>query len=341
MHAPDNGNTPAENGTEDCARGTGPSVPFVPAQGHSDPKTAALIWAAAGVPVGPYNAAQGKGKSCGNLIGTNQPGNEWYRHLSTDPAQINAWWKRWPNAGLCSSPGAVGWLVFDIDKPTLYPRHLRSALSTAPYINTRPQQNIRKGHYWFTAPHGLTTIKNPCFEWGEVRGCGGGLVLPPFEGRRIIRGGVPPILPDELWSAFFAEAAVGSVLNGRSAEGADMCDVRVDVNWFLEAHTEETKPYKLKGLRGLYQYGLRNNVPHIAMRQAMKVGFGEARLGYVKAQDVFDVLLGLWDRSGYEFRNLAFWCAEWAMTQDIKELERFSNRGSGIDTRKTYELKVM
>lgn len=313
-----------DSGTEDH----GTIAPSVPAEGHSDPKTAALIWAAAGVPVGPYDHRQGKGKSCGNLIGTNQPGNEWYRHLSTNPAQINAWWARWPNAGLCSSPGAVGWLVFDIDKPALYPQHLRRTLSAAPYINTRPKENIRKGHYWFTAPPGLV-IKNPCFDWGEVRGLGGGIVLPPFEGRRIIRGGIPPLLPDELQAAFFAEAVVGSEVE------------HTDLNWFLETYTEETKPYKLRGLQGLYAYGLRNNVPHIAMRQAMRVGFGEARAGYVKAQDVFDTLLGLWERSGYEFRNLAFWCVNWAMAQDLQELEAFSNRGTGIDTRKTYNLTIM
>lgn len=167
------------------------------------PDQAALAYARCGVPVVPYNPAQGKGKSCWNLLG--------YRDVTTDLHRLRVWRARFgPFRALATSPGAFGCLVLDVDAPARFPKAWRELLNdpAVPFVATRPALSLRRGHYWFTVPPALAlTLGNPAFEWGEVRCVGGGVVLPPYGDRAVVRPGAPPVLPDELTAALVPYAA--------------------------------------------------------------------------------------------------------------------------------------
>lgn len=290
-----------------------------------DCDTAAFIYADAGIPVVPFDPTKGKGKSCGNLMRGSEP---WYRQVTTDTNQLAAWREEFGGfAALATSPGAIGCLVIDVDTPQRFPREWREYLkdSSVPYVNTNPHVP-RKGHYWFALPQNVET-GNPAFDWGDVRCVGGGIVLPPYRSREgnersVIRGGVPAMLPDELVrSLLVAEAGVSS---GRA----------VDLNEFFERYAGNAKPYKLKGLISLHDRELSRSNPHNAMREALKVGFSEAIIGYVPAETVLSVLAeSCWERDRYELVNLARWCAAWALAQDSQAIRNKSDRPNGMDSR--------
>lgn len=44
-----------------------------------------------------------------------QEGGQGYKDATTDPVQIEAWWRRWPDAGIGFPPGRAGLLVIDVD----------------------------------------------------------------------------------------------------------------------------------------------------------------------------------------------------------------------------------
>lgn len=291
-----------------------------------DCDTAAFVYADAGIPVVPFDPTRGKHKSCGNLMRGSQP---WYRQVTTDKSQLAEWLDQFGRfRALATSPGEVGWLVIDVDKPTKFPIKWRGYLEdqSVPYVNTRPSVHPRYGHYWFSLPDGVE-VGNRRYPWGDLRCAGGGIVLPPYhnvetgDDRRIVRCGTPPVLPDELIEAFVAEAGVVS--------GA-----AIDLNEFFATYAQNAKPYKLKGLISLHDRELAKTNPHNAMREALKVGFSEAIIGYVPAKTVLTVLAeSCWDRDRYELINLARWCAAWALAQDSQAIRNKSDRPSGMDSR--------
>ncbi|WP_123023580.1 bifunctional DNA primase/polymerase [Mycolicibacterium stellerae] len=274
---------------------------------------AAVEYAASGVPVAPFDPSKGKGKSCWNLVG--------YRDVTTEGAQLLRWREQFGSfQALATSPGQFGCVVLDVDRPPAVPKQLRSLLDTAPYVNTRPE-SPKRGHYWFVLPKGLQ-LGNPTLGFGEVRCVGGGIVLPPYGDRRVVRPGVPLALPDELASAIDTHDV---------SAGAG----RVDLGWFFDTYTEAKYPHKLRGLQALHCKVTSRQSPHDAMRTALNVGFGEAVIGYVDARSVYDTLLALWDsdRSRSEFDRLASSCAGYVLADSPEAIKRRSDRCTGTDSR--------
>jgi Bifunctional DNA primase/polymerase, N-terminal len=163
---------------------------------------AAMTYVRAGIGIVPMNPRGHK--SCGNLIGNAADDTDrWYYHVSTDRALINSWRQRFGSfnrLALATSPGAWGGIVLDVDAPDKFPRNWRSLLGTVPFTQTRPSENVRRGHYWFMLPAGHPPVGNPKHAWGEVRSTGGGIVLAPSptNGRKIVRSGPLPVIPAEL-----------------------------------------------------------------------------------------------------------------------------------------------
>lgn len=280
---------------------------------------AAMEYAAHGIPVAPFDPSKGKGKSCWNLVG--------YRDISTDPAQLLQWRERFgPFEALATSPGLFGCLVIDVDRPQSTPRHLRTHLASAVYVNTRPEESPNRGHYWFTLPKGLL-VGNPTLPFGEVRCSGGGVVLPPYGDRRIVRAGAPPALPRELASylaTHVVQAGAGSVVD-RSG---------LTVGQFCAQYKGNARPHKLTSLLSLHDALLRRGrSPHDAMREALKVGLSEARIGYVPAGSVIRTLRQLWDRDRNEFSRLVYWAIAVAESSDADALKVKSDRCPGTDSR--------
>ena len=200
-----------------------------------------------------------------------------------------------------------------------------------PFVNTRPKEHPHWGHYWFEVPLDPKGVRyhigNRSFPRAgfDLRCLGGGIVLPPYGDRYVVRSGRFPVLPDELLAAFIAGAGV---VGGEYTLG-DFVDKYAVVD-------PKRSESKLKGLRGLHAKLLRDNNPHNAMREALKVGLGEAKVGYVSAVDVIETLSGLWDRDLPEFRRLCKWAACVVESTDSRALKAKSNRLAGSDSRNYF-----
>ncbi|WP_225344773.1 bifunctional DNA primase/polymerase [Mycobacterium intracellulare] len=280
---------------------------------------AAMEYAANGIPVAPFDPARGKGKSCWNLVG--------YREVTTSTDVLCGWREQFgPFKALATSPGQFGCVVIDVDRPQHTPRHLRKHLAAAVYINTRPQESPNRGHYWFRLPQGLR-LGNPTLPFGEVRCVGGGIVLPPYADRRVVRAGPPPAIPEELASyltTHVVQAEAGVVVGGTT----------LTVGQFCTRYKDNARPHKIAAVVKLHQVLLdRGRSPHDAMREALKVGLAEARISYVPARTVIRTLREYWDRDRGEFSRLVQWAIDVAENSNAEQLQLKSDRCSGTDSR--------
>lgn len=280
---------------------------------------AAMEYAANGIPVAPFDPTKGKGKSCWNLVG--------YRDITTSPGVLTGWRERYgPFKALATSPGAFGCVVIDVDRPGATPRHLRKHLAAAVYVNTRPDESPNRGHYWFSLPKGLR-LGNPTLPFGEVRCVGGGIVLPPYGDRRVMRAGPPPAVPEEL-ASYLATHVV------QAGAGVRVGFSGITVGQFCARYTGNARPHKIAALVTMHEVLLRRGLsPHDAMREALKVGLAEARIGYVPAKAVIRTLREYWDRDRGEFSRLVQWAIDVAENSNVKQLQLKSDRCPGTDSR--------
>jgi hypothetical protein len=162
-------------------------------------------------------------------------------------------------------------------------------------------------------------------KFGEVRCVGGGIVLPPYGDRHVVRSGVPGALPGEL--ASFLEAHGVQAGAGRALIGVDQ---------FCAKYQDNRRPHKIAALLKLHSVLLdRGRNPHDAMREALRVGLGEARIGYVPAKKVIATLRRQWPRERElgEFVRLVDWAASVAENSDADQLRYKSDRCPGTDSR--------
>ncbi|MFN6553757.1 bifunctional DNA primase/polymerase [Mycolicibacterium septicum] len=274
-----------------------------------------------GIWLAPFDPRKGNGKACWNLVG--------YNELLRTPTDLEDFmvWHDLDRLALATSPGEIGCVVIDCDKPELLPADWLADLGRAPFIATRPMESSVRGHYWFQLPPASATIGNSERPWGDLRSVGGGIVLPPFDNfghvRTVVRSGTPPVLPERIAQTLAAGAGVSGV---------------VDLKTFLAQHNQENHlaDGKIKGIVGLHTQVLRKTGSrHIAAKKALVTGFSEARLGYCSAQRVYRVVRNLWEKNTDELEKLAAWCAEVAQSTDLGELKDKSDRGPGSDSR-TY-----
>ncbi|MDO0975159.1 bifunctional DNA primase/polymerase [Mycolicibacterium frederiksbergense] len=280
---------------------------------------AACEYAAHGIPVAPFDLSKGKGKSCWNLVG--------YRDITTDSAQLLRWREQFgPFRALATSPGGFGCVVIDVDRPQSTPQHLREHLAQAVYVNTRPDESPNRGHYWFRLPSTLL-LGNPTLPFGEVRCMGGGVVMPPYGDRRLVRTGELPAIPAELVSYLATQS-------GQAGAGSVDTRNRSTVGQFCSLYKDNARPHKVAALVKLHDSQLRRGrSPHDAMREALKVGLSEARIGYVPARSVIRTLREHWDRDRQEFTRLVYWAIAVAEGSDAYALKVKSDRCPGTDSR--------
>jgi len=130
--------------------------------------SAAAWYAAQGVPVFPVRP------------GEKVPLVRWRDEATTNPGQVAAWWRAWPQANI-GMPTGIRWDVIDIDGPPGYQSHgllreqgkvpQRLGLATTP----------RGGMHVYIAPTGDGNAAS--FLPGlDYRGLGGYVVLPPSRG---------------------------------------------------------------------------------------------------------------------------------------------------------------
>ncbi|WP_431233774.1 bifunctional DNA primase/polymerase [Mycolicibacterium psychrotolerans] len=280
---------------------------------------AACEYAANGIAVAPFDPSKGKGKSCWNLVD--------YRDITTSRSQLVRWRNSYgPFKALATSPGQYGAIVIDVDRPRSTPRHLRKPLATGVYVNTRPEESPNRGHYWFELPE-VVRLGNPTLPFGEVRCVGGGIVMPPYGDRRIVRSGPLPALPEALTTYLGTQGS-------QAGAGEPVQHSGITFGQFCRKYAGNERPHKLQALLKLHQVILdRGTSPHDAMRQVLLTGLGEARIGYVPAKKVVHALRDTWDRDRAEFTRLVQWTINAVEASDAEKLKLKSDRCPGTDSR--------
>jgi hypothetical protein len=107
-----------------------------------------------------------------------------FKDATTDPAQIRAWWERWPEANIGLDCGRSGVVVIDIDGA----EGMASWQALVGRLGLAAQTKVAKTggggrHLYFQAPSHLR-IGNSAGKLGkgiDVRGDGGYVVMPPSQ----------------------------------------------------------------------------------------------------------------------------------------------------------------
>jgi hypothetical protein len=150
---------------------------------------AVLAYAARGIPVYPVHwprptpGGATLGCSCPRGPACDRPAKHpLVRHgtndATTDPAQLERWWQRWPHANLGLATGVV-FDALDVDGAA----GLAALRQLAPMMEPRlPGPLVRTGgggwHYWF-APTGLGNRPPRGLDQVDWRGRGGAVLAPP------------------------------------------------------------------------------------------------------------------------------------------------------------------
>lgn len=109
----------------------------------------------------------------------------WSEQSTADTEAADQWAKGYWNPGGENSEhrkglgidcGKSGVVVVDVDRPDEVPPAWRGILRMAPFVST-DAADLRRGHYYFSQPEG--GIGCPKAAWGEIKGIGGYVILPP------------------------------------------------------------------------------------------------------------------------------------------------------------------
>lgn len=296
-------------------------------------RKAALAYAAEGIYVGP--AAPGT-KNPGSLLGKG-----WDKKTSKTPAEIKAWFIKWPNAGVFIHAGRsnIGIFDVDIDDLTEAPAEISSALATAPFQRSRG--NGDRGHYFFATDEPLGNGAGAFSPYGDVRGKNGVVLSSPsihpdtglsYEWVRV--GPIPDLPP-----ALRAMTSQTSVASKPSLGSTDLEKFRA--NHSVSNHLEKLEG-PLSNFRSRVEQG---ESRHGAMVAILGWVIREIRTGDYSANTAIDALQKAWGRSFSstgsrtpapdEFDNMVRWAAAqpdekeaseeiWGMTPELTLIRQFA-----------------
>lgn len=162
---------------------------------------AAFSYNNAGLYVGPIVV----GKNPGSRLG-----EKWQTKTSRDAGTVVGWFAG-STDGIFIHCGRSGLVVFEVDYPDRVPDWMWPHLDTAPFQQTRPTVDPRRGHYVFAIPPGVMygNGRGPFYKamgFGEIRGRNGVIVAAPSShpkhadggAYRWARSGPVPYLPEDL-----------------------------------------------------------------------------------------------------------------------------------------------
>lgn len=169
--------------------------------GDASTLDAAFTYNNAGLYVGPIVV----GKNPGSRLGL-----KWQTKTSRDPQTVVGWFAG-SDDGIFIHCGRSGLVVFEVDYPDKVAPWMWPHLDTAPFQQTRPTIDPRRGHYVFAIPDGVMYGNGlgPVFKamgFGEIRGRNGVIVVEPTVHPKAATGGCyqwqrtgqVPMLPDDL-----------------------------------------------------------------------------------------------------------------------------------------------
>ena len=148
---------------------------------------AALQYAGRGWPVMPLHSPGGTGKdgcSCGSMKCPGpakhpriKGGKNW-ANASADPKQIEAWWRRWPDANIAVVTGQrSGLIVIDIDGPAGFAQYQQLGALYGALPNTAFVTTGRGAHIYMQCK--IVCAGSVIGDGVDVRGEGNYVVAPP------------------------------------------------------------------------------------------------------------------------------------------------------------------
>lgn len=144
----------------------------------------ALSYASRGLQVFPLHSMRDGRCTCGHDCGKNAAKHPrvkgGFKVASTDARQIEAWWRKWPDAGIGIATGAVsGIVVVDVDGPEALAALQQRASKHEPLPKTPTAKTARGWHFYFKHPHADVIIPCTARDGIDIRGDGGYVVAPP------------------------------------------------------------------------------------------------------------------------------------------------------------------
>jgi putative DNA primase/helicase len=120
------------------------------------------------------------GQDCGKNAGKHPRVKGGFKVATTDTRQIEAWWRKWPDANIGIATGAAsGIVVFDIDGATGRATLQRLVEEHGQMPRTAIAKTERGWHLYFAMPCPCTPIPCSTGDGLDVRGDGGYVVAPP------------------------------------------------------------------------------------------------------------------------------------------------------------------
>jgi hypothetical protein len=120
------------------------------------------------------------GRDCGKNAGKHPRVKGGFKVATADPRQIEAWWRKWPDANIGIATGAVsGIVVIDIDGATGRATLQRLVAQYELLPRTEHVKTARGWHLYFAMPPTCPPIPCSTGDGLDVRGDGGYVVAPP------------------------------------------------------------------------------------------------------------------------------------------------------------------
>jgi len=119
------------------------------------------------------------GRDCGKNAGKHPRVKGGFKVATTDARQIEAWWRKWPDANLGIATGAVsGLIVIDIDGANGLATLQALVAQHGTLPRTAVVKTARGWHLYFAMPATCTPISCSTGNGLDVRGDGGYVVAP-------------------------------------------------------------------------------------------------------------------------------------------------------------------
>ncbi|MFM2437557.1 MAG: phage Omnicron, partial [Actinomycetota bacterium] len=210
----------------------------------------------------------------------------WSVDSSRDEATIRAWFEGNDDLGIGLDMGRSGLVALDGDQHALLVEWAGAEnLEGAPSWHGHPARRS----YLFQQPADGDPIGCPVREWGEIRGIGGFMVIPPsphpIGGRYKWDTIADPFpLPEVLAEQLRAVASGSPSLLVSDATVQQVAE-------FMEAHTEQARPTLLDNILAKYREGVESGAGRYpTLRDCLVWAMEEAATGMFSARDAATLL---------------------------------------------------